>query len=289
MQNQSTLVPPAAAQRPNVGRMQGREVSRQLNDGGHFVNGFIANGTMTVAMQPFFTLKTYVMNGQGLPPVSKLYRGLGVNIISGGPAEGITFLTHHLTCRFLKGDAHHTTDGENLAASVLSGALGAVAISPCERVMIQQQVNGGSIRSVMRMLHKKEGWFKGMTKGMVPTAYRDGWYNCGIFALNDIADRELRGAISDKSTREVVASGSCGSVIGATTAPMDRVKTMMQADSDGILNSSLQTAKKIIKTEGAKSLFRGAGSRSILVAGATYCVAKSKKEAPKVFPSVCFE
>src|SRR5690606_7275567 len=93
-----------------------------LNKWGHFVNGFLANANMVLAMQPVFALKTYRQSGKGMPPLSKLYHGLPVNILTGGPAEGITFLAHNIATKVFKGDAEHLTDAQNITASALSGA-----------------------------------------------------------------------------------------------------------------------------------------------------------------------
>ncbi len=288
MQNRSTFVPPAAAQRQNVGQMQGREVTRQLNDGGRFVNGFVANAVMIAITQPFFALKTYAMaKNPGLPPLSALYKGLGVGVASGGPAEGITFLTYHLGSEWLRRGAP-LSDRDNLIASLVSGGLGAIVISPCERVMIQQQLHGGSIWSVARSLIQKEGAFKALTKGLTPTVSRDGAYNTGIFAFNDIVRRELKPFISDKQTREVAASGVAGTVVGALSTPFDLVKTRMQADTNGEHTSVLQTARGIIGQGGVRRLFQGAGPRAATIAIATYCIATSKDAAPLYFPDVCF-
>jgi hypothetical protein len=262
--------------------------TENLNEAGHFANGFFANANMVVAMQPLFTLKTHLMSGKGLPPLSKLYHGLPVNILTGGPAEGLTFLAHHISCRLFKGETH-LTEGQNLAASALSGAIGAAAIAPCERVMILQQLGRGTMSHVMKPVILKEGWIRAFSKGLVPTAGRDAGYNCGIFALNDMAHQRLKSRIPDESTREVAASALCGSIIGALTTPFDVIKTRMQADTEGECNSFLKTTRNIIKMEGVKTLFYGVRSRAALIAGATYCIYKSKKELPPHFPSQLFK
>ena len=65
----------------------------ELNKVGEFANGVFSNAAMVVIMQPAFTLKTFLMNGIGLPPLGKLYSGTLVNILSGGPSEGLVFAT----------------------------------------------------------------------------------------------------------------------------------------------------------------------------------------------------
>jgi hypothetical protein len=167
--------------------------------------------------------------------------------------------------------------------------MGAVAIAPCERVMIQQQLNQGSISAVMKPIIAREGWQKAALKGLVPTAGRDALYNCGIFALNEIAHRELESVVTDKLQREVVASALCGAGIGFAGAPLDRVKTMMQASVGEENSSFLQTSKKIVAEGGIKALWKGGISRAGLIAGATYCVAKSKEEVPAYLPRFLFK
>ncbi|MCF7853092.1 MAG: MC/SLC25 family protein [Simkaniaceae bacterium] len=262
----------------------------KLTSLGHFVNGVLANTTSVLLMQPGFTLKTFMMCGKGLPPIRSLYNGTAVNVISGGPAEGIAFLAHFVACSFFRNNSKsgELSDGGNLAASIIGGALGALAIAPCERVMIQQQLNPGSILQVMRPIINKEGLARAIFRGVSPTAFRDAGCNCAVFGLNDMAVRELRPFISNKEQRELIASVSVGFIVGALTTPFDLLKTDMQA-SIGKKTSMLQTARKIYAKEGLRAFSKGAVSRALLVAGLVYGITKSKEIAPPYFPQNFYE
>ncbi len=256
-----------------------------LNDCGHFTNGVLANAAMAAVMQPTFTVKTYTMNGLGRPPLGKLYNGFLVNALTGGPAEGCTFLTHHMALKIIKKPNETISDLENFFVSGGSGAIGALALAPCERMMIQKQIQEGSLISLSRDIIGREGLRKAIFKGFVPTALRDAAFNCGIFAMNDIARKHLQPLIENKTQRDSVASITVGAAVGWVSTPLDGIKTLMQADSRGVYNSFYQTTHKVVTECGLRSLFRGATSRCVLISGAIFCIAESKERIPEYLPS----
>ncbi len=248
-----------------------------LNKTGHFVNGILSNTAMIAGMQPFFTWKTYRMNGLAVPfSLRKLYNGTIVNAVSGGPAEGIAFAFQESVSKKQK-SAYY-----DLAVSSFAGAIGAPITAALERITIQQQLQGGTVKQSINRIITREGK-AALFKGTGPTAGRDACYNMGIFALNDMIRDQLKKIECHSLLLSSVISGS---IAGAVSTPFDLVKTRMQSDLDGKFHGCLQTTFNIIKLHGAKSLFQGMILRSGLVAGCTCLINVSKETLPGFLPGI---
>src|SRR5690242_1388625 len=114
-----------------------------LNEMGHFTNGVISTACMLGVLQPVFTIKTYVMNGQGFPPVQALYRGLGLNLLGGALPQGVAFLTYDFTKRLWSPDKE-LTSWEKMLVGSIPGLAMAPLTTILERMMVIKQLQGGS-------------------------------------------------------------------------------------------------------------------------------------------------
>lgn len=251
-----------------------------LNKMGHFLNGIISNTVMIGCIQPLYTWKTHRMNGMPLPrSISKLYNGTLVNVISGGPPEGMVFLAQETFSNKNRSPLHE------LGISSLAGCVGAPMIAALERITILQQLYGGSAKSHVNKIIAKERII-GIFKALVPTMGREALFNIGVFALHDIVHDNL---FKNETNRysHLFSSIFSGAIAGSLSTPFDLIKTRMQADVEGKFTGLLQTAKWMVKTHGKSSLLRGMGARSATIALSTGLIYQSKEMMPPILPN-CF-
>lgn len=260
--------------------------SSTLTKAGHFVNGVLSSAAMIALMQPAFTYKTFRMDGRGAPPVNALYNGLCVNAASGGPAEGVAFMTQEIASKSFKKSESFSAP-EDFAVSCIAGALGAPINAAFERIMIQQQIRGGTAFNAVRFLIAKEGRLQGMLKGTLPTMGRDAIFNVGIFSLNETIQKILRDATNTKCV--IASSMLSGAIAGILSTPCDLIKTKMQSDTDRKLNTAWQTARQILAKEGVKGLFQGACIRASLIGGATCTITLAKETIPSLLPNMLYQ
>lgn len=252
---------------------------------GQIAAGIFSNTIASTIMQPGFVCKTYIQNGQGLPPAHALFRGLIPNLIGGGFLQAVAFSANSLSQKYFPGSK---TFMQSLAISLTSGAVGAQVATMAERVMIIQQVHGGSVNKIIRSIISQEG-LKGLFKGNVATMGRESLYITGIFTSTDFISSRLKPAIASDSKRQLAASLISGALVGFVTNPLDKIKTMMQADIKNEHSSFIKTADKIIKKAGASGLFNGAFARMITIAGLTCALVEVKGFFPKIAPQVFFQ
>jgi hypothetical protein len=165
-----------------------------------------------------------------------------------------------------------------------AGTTAAPAIAACERVMILQQLKGGSVSSVMRTIVAQEGP-KGVFKATTPTVAREGVFNATLFGVADIVAEETQKVIPHKKISKVAASLTTGAIVGVVTTPLNTVKTVMQESMEPA--PFFKTTKKIVHEQGVKGLFKGVVPRTILVGGLMVVMGEAKDFFPIHLPSVC--
>ena len=78
-----------------------------------------------------------------------------------------------------------------LVTSLSGGAVAAVAASPCELVMIQQQLHGGSLAGTLRRVCSLELGSRGLFRGLLPRMARDGLYVSGLLGVTPVVQGYL--------------------------------------------------------------------------------------------------
>ncbi|MBN2479724.1 MAG: hypothetical protein JXA94_05810 [Parachlamydiales bacterium] len=254
----------------------------KLNQTGHFFNGVASSLSMTTVMQPVFTLKTYVMQGAGKPAIRNLYRGYFSNCASVVPSQGIAYLTNGVMNKTLKKEEGKSSTAKELAYSIIPGSAASPWATACERVMIVQQLQGGSTKDALTKIVKKEG-VRGLAKGFTPTLARESLFSLGLFGLRNTLDKKLEPKVQNRKIREATSSVVAGAAAGFASAPFDRLKTKVQSDLKGS-SSWLKEGRKIVVKEGVRGLFKGAGVRAGLVSGAMSVMTVAEKQLPKYYP-----
>lgn len=243
-----------------------------LTEIGQFFNGIWSWSGSLVIGQPLYTFKTFAMDrAKGaavvFPPFGRLWwKGYFPNAVGGSLSEGVTFATYKIGRDILAKNGGKLTKPENFGLSFVAGTLGAPINSFCEIGMMRQQKYGGTFWGHISEIRRKSGW-QGTFRATSYTAVRDVKFTCGIFALNDSVKEMISPYFVNPLYRDLTASLISGVAMGALSTPPDRVKTRVQLDLEGKeYPTCWKATMKIIKDEGALSLWKGVGWRIATIA-----------------------
>lgn len=280
----------------------------KLSSKGHSINGACSTAAGIFITQPVWTWKTldqssgkspvyrlkaeYLENiAKGISPlkakafiVNRLWAGYVPNAGSGAFAEGINFATYFIGKKILKEENGNLTKVNNLGLSFFSAFFGSPFNAGIERGMILQQIDPKTkffdqIKKIIAIEGKA-----GLLKGTGSTFGRDGFFNCGVFAFNDIAKELLSPFISEPLMRDIFAGMFSGGLAGALSTPLDLIKTRMQEDLKNEYPTFRKTIKKINLEEGIKGLFNGVKSRTLACGGLICITTLLKDRIPQYLP-----
>jgi len=230
---------------------------------------------------------------QGLPFTlnpAVLYRGYTVNTLQNSFCVMSQFFLNGIIKKALTGGSDRELGPfEKIGAGVSAGMLSSFVASPCELVMIQQQVNGGGLfETASRLL--KEGpttVFRG-TLGMMA---REGVYCGGYLGIMPVVRQHIcetypdtYGSNDDKA--RLYATFVAGPICSFSSHPPDTIKTCLQGDiRNAKFSGYAQTAQVLIKERGLPSLWAGMPWRLFRQFCAIFLFDKINSElAPIIFP-----
>ena len=223
--------------------------------------GIAAAGSEIAIDQPLVYFKNMLQSGQKInwTKIPVWYRGAGVNLASLGPTTAIQVAVNGIL---------NNREGQNsplrqMMNAWCAGAISAIASSPSETVILQQQITEKNAIQTIKHLFKNSGksW---ITRGMLPTSIRDGGFACGFLALGP-ATKEYLKKYSDNPILGMCGLVSAGLFAAAGTHMFDFVKTIMQKDLSSNKGMT-EIIRYIIANEGYNGLFKGFVPRSMRVA-----------------------
>jgi hypothetical protein len=147
--------------------------------------------------------------------------------------------------------------------------------------MVHQQFHGGSMWSASRLLIREHG-YRVMTRGILATGIREGFYVSGMLGIVPILHQHL----IQKHKIHPTAAGLYASIIGGLGAsiasqPFDLIKTSMQVDLQGLrYRSFLQTARCLYKEGGIVRFYAGALWRALNIIGTIYIANECRIHLP---------
>lgn len=197
--------------------------------------------------QPLVGIKNALQQSQPIRP-KKLYKGYCVNALSMAPITAMQVCTNSIFQRILSSGKDLSIKDKILSA-FLAGAISSLVSSPSELIMIKQQNHGKNFYQTLKNL-LKEKKIRSLTRGIVPTAFRDGGFSTGYLALSQIISKELE-KVTDHQNK--LLGGVLAGILSAiVTHPFDTIKTQMQAH-----DQNLTTTLRTYDQEGFKTLFKG--------------------------------
>ncbi|KAL4238042.1 hypothetical protein ACF0H5_002753 [Mactra antiquata] len=234
------------------------------------------------------------INRQGL--AKGFFRGMSWPLFSYGLVNSAFFGTYSNTLKLL-GSSTASNDEPHFWNIILAGSLGglvqlSVAV-PVEviKVVMQSQIPHPSkqhVRAINRDYYKgpNEGifdiirakGFRGMYRGTITQMYRDVPASASYFAVFEYASFYGHKYFTSLNSQLInfIAGGLAGVLSWTLIAPLDVMKSRVQADVKGNLYDGLwDCAKKSIKEEGFGVFFRGysaVASRAFLVNSVTLLV-----------------
>jgi solute carrier family 25, member 39/40 len=214
--------------------------------------------------------------------VRGLWRGLSATLGLAVPTTAMYFTIYEAF--MARHDAYYAARGEtgvNGVAAAVAGAsarlLTASAASPIELARIRIQAGSrGSVVSILREVYRETG-LRSMWRGLGPTLVRDAPFSAIYWSVYETLKDPQRSPfprallVGDRKFASYLCAGiGAGSLAAIVTVPADVVKTRRQASisSRGSLGatSTLDISRVIIREEGLRGLFRGAGPRVVKVA-----------------------
>jgi hypothetical protein len=151
----------------------------------------------------------------------------------------------------------------DLLTSALPGAASAVLCTPAETIATRQWVTKkGFMQATWELAQRGK-----LYAGVHPTAWRELFWSIGLQSwYKDLAKVvKEKTDLDSKMALTVLAGAPAGVAAALVSHPFATVGTVMQNNIDRS-ESMLVVAKKLIKHEGVKSLFKGAGPRALRAA-----------------------
>ena len=217
-----------------------------------------------------------------------LYRGLGVSILNMGIATGLQFpLTGAVTNLIKRGEKRPLGGVERVMAGLVGGMLSALACSPMELIMIQQQRLGTSLLETPKAVIQARG-VTGLWRGTTMTSGREGLYTAGYLGIGPVLTEKLQHDYGFSVGAAKIGGAITAGVFAASAShPMDTIKTCMQGDIKGEKYTSvMDTAKTLWAEGGAKRFINGWSFRTGRMIVAVFILAETQQfMAPVMFPA----
>lgn len=189
-----------------------------------------------------------------------LWRGLNASLVLALPTTGLYF-TMYESFR-----AQLEERGIGVTSALWAGAGARVAAacvaSPLElaRTSLQAGVGGrdATVVSVLRGVWIRDGG-RALWRGLGPTLLRDAPFSAIYWSCYERLKMRARGRVGNEFVGYLGSGILAGGLAALCTVPADVVKTRRQADFKG--PGSLEIGRRILRDEGVRGLFRGAGPR----------------------------
>ena len=217
-----------------------------------------------LCLQPFNYAKNMTQQGQ---PISmnpkKMYRGVGANCVNMGSCTMIQFSVGGTFKKMvLAGENRQLKMYEEMGTGIGAGMISALAATPLELIMIQQQRKGGGTLGTIKNIATPDNIMRGFTGAAV----REGLWTCGYLSIPPIVRRSLRENFPDKFDSDTKARVPAALLSGLfacyLTQPFDTIKTCMQGDIERMTYGSFMDTAKYLNNEGGLTAFyRGATFR----------------------------
>lgn len=264
-------------------------MSKELNEVQNATVGMAVGVIEVLILQPFNYAKNMVQQKQPIsfsPAV--MYRGVGANCINMGSCTMIQFaIGGKLKNSVLNGEDRRLTAFEEMGCGIGAGTVSALAGSPLELIMIQQQRKGGSTAATVKAIANPGT----IGRGFIGCAVREALWTCGYLSIPPIVRRNLMETYPqtfDTNDKARIPAALLGGLFACyLTHPFDTIKTCMQGDIErATYGNFVQTAGKIYGESSIFGFYRGATFRYGRMACAVFIMDSLKDMiGPLLYPS----
>lgn len=193
-----------------------------------------------------------------------LYRGLGVNVACMAPTTAIQFASEIMLQQVIPGGDF----SEKTVRAFMAGVISALASTPTELIVLQQQNKNLSVHKTIQTLFETRS-VPVLYRGITPKLLRDGIFCTGLLSLYPTVEHAIRTNIADNKIVGTVGSSLiAGGITTLISHSFDTISTLMQADYDKqSASTAYKTAVNLYQKEGFGGFFKGAvprGTRVVL-------------------------
>jgi len=239
-------------------------MSSELNELQNATVGMTCGVIEVLILQPFNYAKNMV---QQKMPISMspavMYRGVGSNCVNMGSCTMIQFAVGgKFKQMIINGEARAIKPWEEMACGLGAGFISAIAGSPLELIMIQQQRTGHGTAVAAKSIATPSNIFRGFTGA----AIRESLWCCGYLSIPPIVRSHLMKNYPesfDTNEKARVPAALLGGLFACYLShPVDTIKTCMQGDIERqTYRGFVQTAGTIWNENGIRGFYRGAAFR----------------------------
>ncbi|EPX70656.1 carrier with solute carrier repeats [Schizosaccharomyces octosporus yFS286] len=199
------------------------------------------------------------------------YKGTVTPLLGIGFCVSIQFATYEYTKRFFSRNGNPMSVPQFYTAGAISGLANSLLVGPVEhiRIRLQIQTDANKLYSgpldCIRKISSQYG-IKGIMKGFIPTALREG-HGSGVYFLTyetlikrSMEKHQLKDRSQIPGWKLCVFGAACGYSMWILAYPFDIVKSKIQTDgfsSKAIYKNAWQCAQGIYSTSGMKGFYRG--------------------------------
>ncbi|CAJ0576688.1 unnamed protein product, partial [Mesorhabditis spiculigera] len=207
-----------------------------------------------------------------------MYSGSGVNILLITPEKAIKLVANDFfRTKLASPGEKHLAAWKGMVAGGLAGFFQIYVTTPMELLKIQMQQQGAlagtkkqSAWQLTTQLFKERG-IAGLYRGITSTMARDVTFSVIYFPLfaqlDSMAPRKADGSGDAVFYGSFLSGLAAGATASFSVTPLDVIKTRMQTIGLQVkYNGIVDAFFTILRTEGPKALFKGAGCRMLVMA-----------------------
>ncbi|XP_052170308.1 mitochondrial carnitine/acylcarnitine carrier-like protein [Diospyros lotus] len=224
-----------------------------------------------------------------------LYKGMGAPLATVAAFNAVLFTVRGQMESLLRSEpGMPLTVNQQIVAGAGAGVAVSFLACPTELIKCRLQaqsaladaggaavvVKYGGPMDVARHVLRSEGGIRGLFKGLVPTLAREVPGNAAMFGVYEALKQYLAGGQDTSKLGRgslIVAGGLAGASFWAFVYPTDVIKSVIQVDDykNPKFSGSMDAFGKILRSEGAKGLYKGFGpamTRSVPANAACFLV-----------------
>ena len=244
-----------------------------LNASGQVVLAAVANVATNAVVHPICTLKNRSMAHQPLFSQSQgIFKGvkmLYAGYLSGCATESVCCAISYVVNDFLK-----KQQLSPLTSSIVAGIASAPAVTLGEAVMVNAQVHNTSMMQAIKT---------GFTpSGFTATLCREVPFTVALFAWAPWIQGHM--SFSHELTNQIAGGSLSGAVCGVLTAPVDKIKTIVQTENLSLVNATCLTMKELSTSAGRQAMGEACMFRASYIAIAVAVLNLLNNQLPPRFP-----
>lgn len=273
------------------------------------INGSVAGAFGKLIEYPFDTVKVrlqtqdakifpttwscikYTYKNEGI--MRGFFQGIGSPIFGASLENAVLFVSYNQCAQFLEKHAKVSALQQIVLSGAFAGACASLVLTPVELIKCKLQISNlqnsqsgikkpTKIFPTIKLVLQERG-ILGLWQGQSGTLIRETFGGVAWFATYELLKNYLKSLHTDgrdSDTWELLVSGaSAGLAFNASIFPADTLKSMMQTEHIGLV----QSAKRVMAKSGISGFYRGLGITLVRAAPANAAVFYTYETLSKLF------